>query len=187
MRPGLLDGVLLGVAGGGERRRFGLQCSLRGRMLVGEAVDLLAKLGQPVALAQPHGGRRGRAGPHGVAVPAPHRAVARDELLAGLEALLQSGTRGVVGHDADEGEAARELGQRLDVIAERRGAVRQRRCVGKRAERQPMHRRAAVRRRFELVTERSTQCRLEARLDRERIEERRPQRIGRRLQRGGNA
>ena len=128
-------------------------------------VDLLADLGQPVALAQAHRRRRRRAGAHGVAVPAPHRAVARDELLAGLEAGLQGGAGGIVGHDADEGEAARELGQRLDVIAERRGAGRQRRRIGDRAERQPVDRRAAVGRGFELVAERSAQRRLEARLD----------------------
>ena len=156
-------------------------------MFGGHRVDLLADLGQPVALAEAHRRRRRRAGAHGVAVPAPHRAVARDELLAGLEAGLQRGAGGIVGHDADEGEAARQLGQRLDVIAERRGAGRQRRRIGDRAERQPVDRRAAVGRGFELVAERSAQRRLEARLDGERIEQRRPQRIGRRLQRRGNA
>ncbi|MGZ5716108.1 MAG: hypothetical protein ACXWIG_18295, partial [Caldimonas sp.] len=73
------------------------------------------------------------------------------------------------------------------MIAERRGAVRQRRCVGERAERQPMDRCAAIGRGFELVTERSAQRCLEARLDGERIEKRRPQRVGCRLQRGGDA
>ena len=178
---------LLGIAGRGERGRFGVDLRLRARLLGRDGVDLLADLGQPVALAEPHRRRRRRAGAHGVAVPAPHRAVARDELLAGLEAGLQRGARGVVGDDADEGEAARELGQRLDVIAERRGAVRQRRRIGERAERQPMDRRAAIGRGFELVAERRAQRLLEARLDGQRIEQRRPQRIGRRLQRRGNA
>ncbi len=187
VRPGLLDGRPLGIARRGKRCRFRLDRALRGGVFGGEAIDLLAKLGQSVALAQPHGGRRRRAGPHRVAIPAPHRAIARDELLASLEALLQGSTHGLVGHDADEGEATREFGQRLDMIAERRGALRQRRCVGERAERQPVDGRAAIGRGFELVAERSTQRCLETRLDGERIEKRRPQRIGRRLQRRGDA
>ena len=83
-------------------------------------------------------------------------------------------------------EATPELGQRLDVRAERRGAFRQRRRIGDRAERQPMDRRAAIGRGFQLLAERRAQRLLEARLDGQRIEQRRPQRIGRRLQRRGD-
>ena len=90
-------------------------------------------------------------------------------------------------HDADEGEAALQLGQRLDVRAERRRAFRQRRRIGQRAERQPVDRRAAIGRGFEILAERRAQRLLEARLDGQRIEQRRPQRVGGRLQRGGDA
>ena len=103
VRAGLLDAGLLGVAGGGQPARLGLDARLGLGVLGRDAVDLLADLGQPVALAEPHRRRRRRAGAHRVAVPAPHRAVARDELLAGLEAGLQGRTRGLVGDDADEG------------------------------------------------------------------------------------
>jgi hypothetical protein len=55
------------------------------------------------------------------------------------------------------------------------------------AERQPVDRRAAIRRGFEILAERRAQRLLEARLDGQRVEQRRPQRIGRRLQRRGDA
>ena len=55
------------------------------------------------------------------------------------------------------------------------------------AERQPVHRRTAIGRGFELLAERRAQRLLETGLDRQRIEQRRPQRIGGRLQRRGDA
>ncbi|MGZ5716107.1 MAG: hypothetical protein ACXWIG_18290 [Caldimonas sp.] len=48
MRPGLFDRRLLGIAGRGERGRFRLDRGLGARVLGGEAIDLLAQLGQPV-------------------------------------------------------------------------------------------------------------------------------------------
>ena len=81
----LLDAGPLGIARGGEPARFGIDAGLFGRLFDHDGVDLLADLGQAVALAEPHGGARRRTGAHRVAVPAPHRALARDELLAGLE------------------------------------------------------------------------------------------------------
>ena len=64
--------------------------------------------------------------------------------------------------------------------------VRQGRRIGQRAERQPMDRRAAIGRGFEILAERRAERLLEARLDGHRIEQRRPERIGRRLQRRGD-
>ena len=162
-------------------------CACAFGLLGHDAVDLLADIGQPVALAEAHRRGRRRAGPHRVAVPAPHRAFDGDQLLAGLEARLQRGTRRIVGDDADEADAALELGQRLDMRAERRRPFRQRRRVGQRAERQPMGRRTAIRRGFEILAERRAQRLFEARRDRHRIEQRRPQRARRRLQRRGDA
>ncbi len=128
-----------------------------------------------------------RAGAHRVAVPAPHSALGGDQLLAGLEAGLQRRTRCIVGHDADEGQAALELGQALHVHRQRRGAFRQRRRFGHGAERQPMGRRAAVGRGFEVLAESGTQRLLEARRDSQCIEQRRPQRVGGGLQGSGDA
>ena len=187
MRAGLLDAGLLGVAGGGEPARLGLDARLGFGVLGRDALDLLADLGQPVALAEPHRRRRRRAGAQHVAVPAPYPAVARHELLAGLQAGLQGRPGRLVGNDADEGETTLQLGHRLDVRAKRRGAVRQRRRIGDRAERQPVDRRPAIGRGFQLLAERRAQGLLEARIDGQRIEQRRPQRIGGRLQRRGDA
>ena len=93
VHAGLLDAEFLGLAGRGEPARFGVDPRLGLGLLGGDTVDLLADLGQAVALAEPHRRRRRRAGAHGVAVPAPDRAVARDQLLAGLELGLQRARR----------------------------------------------------------------------------------------------
>ena len=69
MRAGLLDAGLLGVAGGGEPARLGLDARLGLGVLGRDAVDLLADLGQPVALAEPHRRRRRRAGAHACSRP----------------------------------------------------------------------------------------------------------------------
>ena len=187
LRRALLDAELLGLARRGQPALLVVDLGLCLGLLGHDAVDLLADIGQPVALAEAHRRGRRRAGAHRVAVPAPHRALDGDELLAGLEARLQRGTRRVVGDDADEADAALELGQRLHVGAERRRAFRQGRRIGQQAERQPMGRRTAIRRGFEILAERRAERLLEARRDGHRIEQRRPQRTGRRLQRRGDA
>ena len=113
VRPGLLDAGLFSVARGGERDGLGIGAGLILRVFGGDAVDLRADLRETIALAEAYGGRRRRTGAHRVAVPAPHRALGGHELLAGPEARLQGGARRVVSHDTDEGEATRQLRQRL--------------------------------------------------------------------------
>ena len=183
---GLLDARPFGIARGSEPDRLGVDARLFGSLFDDDVVDLLADLRQSVTLAQTYRGRRGGAGAHRVSIPAPHSAIARDKLLAGLQRRLQHLAGGVIGNETDEGDPAREFRQRRDVGAERRRPFGQRRCIGERLHRQPVHRRATVRRGFEFVAKRRTQRLLEAGLDRESVEQRRPERIGRRLQRRSN-
>ena len=183
----LLDAGPFGGAGGREPDRLGIDARLLGGLFDDDAVDLLAELGQPVALAEAHGGGRGRAGTHRVAVPAPHRAVARDQLLARLQGRLQSFAGHLVGNEADEGDAARELRQGRHMRGQRRRTFREFGGIGQRLQRQPVHRRPAIGRGFQFVAERGAERLFQAGLDREGVEQRRPERVGGRLQRGGDA
>ena len=79
----------------------------------------------------------------------------------------------------DLGEAAGEHRRRLDMGRQRLDAVGQRRIVGERIDAAPMRRRGGVDRRVEIVAEGGAERRLEAGVDLDLIEERRP-----RLRRG---
>src|SRR6185312_15689918 len=109
----LLDAEPLGLARGIEPTLLVVDLALHLGLLGDHAVDLLADIGEAIALAQAHRRRRRRTGAHDVAVPAPHRALGGHQLLARLELRLQRVAGRVIGHDADERHAALELRQRL--------------------------------------------------------------------------
>ena len=76
---------------------------------------------------------------------------------------------------ADLREPARELGRRRDMARERLGAFRQRGIGGVGRGAGPADRRGRIDRRFEIVAERRAERGLEALLDREQVDRRRPQ------------
>ena len=83
---------------------------------------------QPVALLQPDRGGGRRAGADRVAVPAPHRAVAGDQHLAGRQIRLQRVAGGIVIDQPDLRQRARSAGGPCTSAGQRRRAAGQRRA-----------------------------------------------------------
>ena len=161
---GSLAGTALGV---GQRLFGGAQDFRRGDgfgIELGEAV-LLGK-------ALRGGGRRIGAGHH--PVPAPQRAVAADQPLAGRQ---RPGEPSGIGRldDADLGKPARQRGRRLHDVGQRHDALRQLRIAWLLVAVTPIGRRAAVERQVEIFAERRTQRGLIAALDLDLLHHRRKQ------------
>ena len=130
---------------------------------------------QSIALFEPAGGSGRRMCGNGESIPAPQIAVARDEPLAGLEQLGK--TRAVVARDhADLGEPARQFSRGAsDMRGERFDALRQCRIGRIRLAPRPMHRRARLDRRVEIVAQCGAERGFVSLFDAEQIDYRRPQ------------
>ncbi len=116
----------------------------------------------------------GRLGRGGEAVPAPQVALARDQPLAGPEQRAQAravGPRDDAGLPQPPEQGRRSLGD----LGEGDGAVRKRRIARAVVGLRPVGRRGGVRRRVEILAERGAQRGLEAPLDRDLVERRRPE------------
>ena len=122
------------------------------------------ELDEPVLLGEPLRGGGRRIGAGGEAVPAPERAFAADQPLAGRKQRLQAAPVGGI-DDADLREAPGELARRAhdgcQAAARPRAAPDRRR----RPALAPMHRRAAIERRVEIVAECGAERGLEAAID----------------------
>jgi hypothetical protein len=156
-----LAALAMGLAAGGELGR--------------QRGDLRLERVEPVALAQPGGGRGRGVRPGDQPVPAPQRALAGDQPLALGQGRRGSLAGGVVGDDADLGQPAGQRRGAADMAAERLGAGRQgrRRRVGGRLG--PVHRRAGIGRGGEVLAERRAERGLVAGIDRQGVDQRRPE------------
>ena len=108
--PGLPRGSFAGDAFAHGASARGKGC-LGGPHLLRRGRHFGVEFGKPVLLGKPLRGGRRRIGACGKSVPAPERALAADETLAGLEQALQPAAVGGV-DDADLRQAARQLTRR---------------------------------------------------------------------------
>src|SRR5260221_213111 len=158
--------------GGGLRhRRVERLLQLADRLFGG--ADLACEFGEAVALPQTLRRARRRAGGNGETVPAPERAVARDQALSRQEAGCQRRRFARIGNHGDLGKAAGERGRCGDMLGEAVRPCRKRRhrIIGRQFT--PMARRRRIERGREIIAERGGQRRLIAGGDLERGEERR--------------
>ena len=165
----------LRLGGGGDLRFGGSGGGAAGFELRAGDGEFGLDIGEAIAFGEPARRAGRRVGGGGKAVPAPQIALAGDEPLAGLQKLRQPRAVGAAG-DADLGQPAPEFARRLgDVAGERLDALGQRRIGRVGFDAAPMHRRGQLDRSVEIVAQRGAERGLEALLDGEQIDHRRPQ------------
>ena len=111
---GDLAGLTLGI-GSTAHCRFGSSMgSLRSAQDFQRRIGFLIQLGEAVLLGEPHGRSRRRLGAGGQPVPAPDRALAADQNLAGPQMRLQKRSIGLV-NQPGLGQPAGQLRRRANV------------------------------------------------------------------------
>ena len=163
----------LGLGGGGHLGRGRRHGRLLGLDLAAHGLQLGLDIGEAVLAGQTAGRTGRRIDGDREAVPAPEVALARHQALAGLEHRCEA--RGLFALDhSDLRQASSQLFRRLDVIAERLHAIRQRRIGGIDGGAGPAHGRGRIDRGFEIIAERGTEGSLVTLVDGDAIERRRP-------------
>jgi len=158
---------------------------------IARALEFGFEVGQAVPLFEPARGGGRRIGGGGVAVPAPERALAGDEALAGLQLGLETLAVRRLDH-ADLREPARERCGAAHEIRKRDGALGKRGRDVEGRQRIPVHRRCDVARHGKIVAHGGAERRLETVFDLHRVDHGRPEvrladceEIGERLRLGG--
>ncbi len=171
--PRRLHDLVLARGGGANRglRGLGLGAQFFRRGM--GRLRLALEVAEAVLLGQAPGGRGGRLGRRGVAVPAPEIALAGDEALARLQEVAQALALRA-GNDADLAQAAGEGGRRAGLFRERLHALGQGGVLGIGAGHGPVGRGGDVGRGVEVLAEGGAERGLVALLDGDLVEGRRP-------------